>query len=221
MVNYRNFFGSLLFIFVFVSCKEETKVNTVEGFLYNDCTAPASGREVGFKANAEASFNEPIILATAVCNSSGYFRFTYELEEDKSGSADLIVVEDVGFTTALVDIPLNKDQDLDAYIVNQTPIHFTLTGTKVYQPTDTFYYGVQYGEEKFEVQPDSGYMGLLHSRLPNTIAPSRWVAFYYGIGSADFAKAKESIGIQDSVYNFRYLQVTGCDDSENFDLVIN
>lgn len=221
MINRRFSIGLLLISILLFSCKEETRVNTVEGFLYQDCGFPLGGTEVAFKANQGGSFTEPLIFATDVCEPNGYFRFTYELEEDKTGTADLIIVENEGYTTVLQDIPLNRDQQLTARRVNESPIIFTYTGQRVFQPTDTLFYGVQAGIETYVVQPLVGFKDTLYSRLPNTINPKRWVAFYFGAGRNDFNLSKEAFSIQDSSYNHVWLEVEGCGDIEQFDLRIN
>lgn len=221
MKNYKRIYLLLLVGVVLVSCKEETRVNTVEGFLYHDCSFPLGGTEVAFKANKGTAFTEPLILATDICDASGYFRFTYELEEDKSGTADLIIVEEVGYSTVLASIPLNKDQQLRPYRNNLSTVIFNYTGQKVFQPTDTLFYGMQYGVEKYKIQPVVGFSDTLYTRLPNTIDPSRWTAFYYGAGSGDFKLSKEALTLQDSSYNHVWIQAMGCGDVDQFNLWIN
>ena len=221
MVNKRISVGLIMITFLLFSCKEETRVNNIEGFLYQDCGFPLGGTEVAFKANQGGSFTEPLIFATDICEPNGYFRFTYELEEDKFGTADLIIVEKEGYSTVLQDVPLNKDQQLTARRINESPVIFTYTGQRLFQASDTLFYGVQGGKETFVVQPVVGFKDTLYSRLPNTINPKRWVAFYFGVGSNDFDLSKESLSIQDSSYNHVWIEVEGCGDIEQFDLWIN
>ena len=219
MVNYK---GLLLFLFtVFLfSCKEETQVNEVQGFVRSDCFTPIAFTEVAFKINPGGSFNETIIMASDITDQNGYFRFTYELEEVKSGTADLIVVGESGYTNIIEALPLNEDLEVVGNMRNQSDVIFTLTGPKVYQPTDTLYYGMEGGEEYFWVQPSTGDSDTIYSRIGNAYEASEWRAFYYGLGSSEFALAKEALGIQDSAYNHIYLEIMGCSKNEMFDLYI-
>lgn len=212
--------GQLLLLLLLAACKEETRVSTVEGFLFNDCSFPLAGTEVAFKANRGGAFAEEIILASNVCDANGYFRFTYELEEDKVGSANLIMVESEGFTTVLQQIPLNKDQQLRAFKNNATPVIFKLTGTKVFLPTDTFYYGIQNGPELSVIQPSIGFSDTLYTKFGNVLGQDRWIAFYFGFGKNNFQLSKEALSIQDSLFQNVYVNVSGCDDLEAFDLFL-
>lgn len=211
--------GFLISLFV-VACKEETRVNEVVGTVYSECGVPLGGAEIALKANSGGSFNESIILATDITESNGYFRFTYELEEDKSGTGDLILVENPGYTTLLTNIALNKDQELYPYKNELSPVVFTYTGQSNLQNTDTLFYSLQYGGNDFVIGPTIGFKDTLYSKLPNTIDAKRWVAFSYGVGQVEYRKSIQALGIKDSSYNQVYVQVEGCGDLDQFNLWI-
>ncbi len=218
MVSRLRFFSFALVILILSSCKEETRVNHVEGFLYYSCGEPLSDAEVAFKANSGSSFTEPLILATDVTEPNGYFNFTYELEEDKKGNADLILVESTGYTTLIEALAINEDHVLDAYVNNETSVTFTYTGAKPLTANDTLYYGIQGGVESYKVQADTGYSNVVKTKLPSTLNPKKWVAFYFGVGLAEFNLSKEALSIEDSTYNHRWMQVSGCGDSKSINL---
>lgn len=207
------FLSAILF-----SCKEETRVNRVEGYLYNNCGEPASGAEVAFKANPGLSFTEPLVLATDICSSSGYFLFTYEQEETKSGTADLIVVEDPGYTTVLVDIPINKDQNLTAIRNNRSTILFNYVGPRVLTATDTLYYGFQSDQGNTEAGAAIGFKDTLFFDLPNTLEPATWITVHYGIGKNDYQISQESVSIADSIYNYVWIEARGCGDTDTLNI---
>ncbi|MAY85058.1 MAG: hypothetical protein CMP59_13090 [Flavobacteriales bacterium] len=213
-------FGFTCLILLLYSCKEETRVNEVQGFVYSDCSTPIANTEVAFKINPGQSFSETIIMASDVTDQNGYFRFTYELEEVKKGRADLIVVRESSYETIIEAVPLNKDHDLKGFLINQSDVIFTLTGPRVYQATDTLFYGIQGGEEYLWVQPSTGAMDTIYSRIGNRFEANQWKTFYYGIGSTEFALSKEALGIKDSSYNHVSLQIFGCSDTKTFNLYI-
>jgi len=213
---------SLIFI-IFISlfsCKEETRVNEVQGFVFSDCNTPIANTEVAFKINPGESFAETIIMATDVSDENGYFRFTYELEEEKSGAADLIVVDESSYRTISKELPLNEDLQLRAYQQNRSDVIFSLTGPRVYQATDTLFYGIEGGEEYNWVQPSTGNIDTVYSSLGNTYQTTQWRAFYFGVGSSEFALSKEALGIEDSSYNHVYVEIKGCGETEVFDLYV-
>ena len=193
----RLLFG-LSIILLAVSCKEETRINVVEGLLYYDCDFILGESEVALKANGGSAFTEPLILATAICDQNGYFRMTYELEEDKSGRMDLIVVQDVGYSTVMTGIPLNKDHQLRAYFKDQSTYEFELTGNYWDNLPDTFFYSIESdGKMRFKVDPGKNFMDTLYPKLKNVFNPQdRGVRIYYGVGREEFRDARDSVRIQ-------------------------
>lgn len=218
----KNWSGYLMAIFMvgLIACKEETRVNQIEGRIYSDCENSISGREVAFKANPTGAFKETVILASDITNDVGYFRFSYELEEDKSGSADLILVGQDGYSEIITNVPLNRDLQLSGYQRNESVLTFSLTGPKIFQPTDTLFYGMQNSTETFWVQPDSSAMDTLRVKANNRYGAQPWLAFYYGVGKTEFDLAKEALSIKDSSYNHIYFQISGCPQTETFNLYI-
>lgn len=206
--------------FFLIGCKEETRVNKVQGFLRSDCSTPIRNTEVALKINPGESFSETIIMATDISDQNGAFRFTYELEELKSGKADLIIVGESSYQNIIENLPLNRDLDLLGYLQNQSDVIFTLSGPKVYQTTDTLFYGMEGGEEYSWVQPTTGASDTVYSRIGIEYEATQWRAFYYGVGSAEFELSKEALSIQDSSYNHVYFEIKGCEQNEMFDLYI-
>lgn len=209
------FIVSVLLIF---SCKEETQVNTVEGMLYSDCGVPLSSAEVALKANPGGAYNDAIIIGTDVSESSGYFKIDYNLEEDKSGSADLILVRENGYHTLANDLELNEDHQLSVAEQITTEIGFTYTGTRNLTPQDTLFYGIQAGDERYKVGAQVGFSDTVTTTILNSPSNSRWTAFYFGLGKNDLKRSKEALTLQDSIYRNVWLELKACDTMKTFQL---
>lgn len=205
------------------ACREETQVNMISGTLYQDCENRLPNAEVALKANIGVDFGDPIILGTAVTNSSGQFSFAYELEEDDKGTGDLLLIKTRSFETIISSIKLNIDQQLVLYRGNQSPIQVNLAGNKVFSATDTLFYGInKKGIEAFKVQPSNGVLDTLIISIPNLESSNTYDdIFYFGVGSADFQLAKEAISIQDSSYQNIPLMLKPCAKSEGVEMVLN
>jgi len=221
MMDYHRIAGCLALLLSMYACKEETRVNEVQGFAKSDCFTPIANTEVAFKINPIGSFSETIIVASDVTDQNGYFRFTYELEEDRSGSADLIAVGESSYQTILENVPLGRDHELQAYLQNRSDLIFEIITFRLYQPTDTLFYGIEGGEEYRIIQPEAGDTDTIFSRNGNAFEASLRRAFYFGVGSPEFSLAKEALGIQDSAYNHIYFDIGGCEEDKTFTLLIN
>jgi hypothetical protein len=219
MSKYSGYFLVILVIFL-QACKEETRVNEVQGFLRSDCSTPISNTEVALKINPGESFSETIIMATDISDQNGAFHFTYELEEVKRGKADLIIVGESSYQNIIENLPLNRDLDVVGYLQNRSALIFTLTGPKVYQPTDTLFYAIEGGEEYSWVQPTTGASDTIFSDIGIEYEATEWRGFYFGVGSAEFELSKEALTIEDSTYNNLYFEIQGCKQNETFDLYI-
>ena len=218
------YFIYILFIFGFItSCSEETIVSEISGKIYRSCdNSPYSYGELALKANQGGSFNDPIILGGDVSNGDGYFQFTYELEESESGSAELILANSNGYTVLLENLDVNRDLELSLYTENISEILVNLSGTKMYQSTDTLMIGVSNSEVTSSyIQPVNGVLGSLKVTVPNAYNSANSRTLFYGIGEADFQKAKEALTTPTTPYQHVLLSLEGCSTQENVDLVIN
>ncbi len=216
------FLYTILLLSIF-SCREGTQVNVINGTLFQDCSTRIPNAEIALKANIGANFGEPIILGTSITNDQGAFNLTYNLDEDDEGTADLLLINSVGFETLISSIKLNINQDLVLFRVNESNLLVNLDGTKVYGVLDTLFYGISYTSlESFKVQPSVGLIDTLNFLVPNYTAGSNLeTTFYYGIGNADFELSKEAVEISDSSYQNIPLIIYGCSAIDSVTMVIN
>lgn len=213
----------LVLLLVFFSCREETRVNMVSGTLFQDCETRLANTEVALKANIGVDFGDPIILGTATTNSAGQFNFTYELEEDDEGSADLLLIKTKSFETLLSNMKLNIDQRLVIFRENKATVVISLSGSKAFTSTDTLYYGLSRNElEAFKVEPVNGVLDTFILSVPNLEAGNATEAIlYYGVGTSDFQKAKEALSASDSSSQHVSLMLKGCNQPNEAEIVLN
>lgn len=205
------------------SCQEETIVSQVTGTLYQDCSGNGLPfAEVAFKTNVGGSFTEPIIIGANSTNANGNFHFTYELDENDVGTADLILTTSNGYSNLIQNLPLSKDHQLVLFIDNESRLFVNLSGTRVYSATDTLFMALSNNNDvSFVVQPQVGYIDTLKAKTPNLYQSQASGTFYYGVGKADFDKSKEALGIADSTYNHININFSGCVANDLLNLVIN
>ncbi len=205
------------------SCSEETIVSEIKGNIYLDCSyAALEGAEISLKANAGASFSEPLIIGGDIADRNGAFQFTYELEDNERGTGDLILTQSTGFITLLEQIELNRDFKFSLFYENTAHAFIDLSGTRVFGPADTLFMALEANNVvSYVVQPNPGRIDTLSASLSNRIDGRQLNTLYYGIGSADFALSKEAFGIADSTYNHLPVNLTGCLANDLVDLIIN
>jgi hypothetical protein len=167
------------------------------------------------------SFNEPIILASAITDQNGYFQFSYELDEIESGSADLIRPNNQGFVTLIENIELKKDKNLTLYAQNQSTMILSLTGNRAWSAQDTLYYHISYNNQDFfKVQPSIGPLDTFYISVPNLENTGAFTWLNYGIGRQDFMRSKIASTIQDSTYQNIGLLLEGCSALEQVEIAI-
>ena len=159
---------------ILYSCKEEVVVSEISARVYENCDQVASQVEIALKANSSfGSFNEPTILASAITDGNGYVRLSYELDESKSGRADLIKINSNGYQTLISNLDLKKDFDLDLYATNTTTLYLSLNSNRVLTLQDTLFVQFSYGPiEKFYVQPANGVIDTFKIDVPNLLNAS-------------------------------------------------
>ncbi|MBL4708715.1 MAG: hypothetical protein JKY48_09790 [Flavobacteriales bacterium] len=211
------FIYSCIMLFALSSCTEKTKVNLVSGTLFQDCESRLGSFEIALKANEGGSFNNQLILGSAIADVNGAFNFTYELEEDDDGTGDLILVKSTGFETLIEGIALNENFNATLYRNNISTIALSLSGTKVYTINDTLYYGVAGNTEDYlKIQPIIGVLDTLQSNAVTGNQSEKSVQLYYGVGKVDFEKAKT-----DTSFNNLKLNLIGCENIGLADIEIN
>jgi hypothetical protein len=209
-------------ICLFWACQEDTVVTSISGNVYSDCNTPIANGEVAYKVNAGGSYSDPIIIASAITNSSGYFQFTYELEEDESGTADLILIEKEGYQTFIQGLELKKDKSLSLYLENTSTITVKLSGTKSWTGTDTLFYGLNpAGYENDTMPTANGSLDPIQVQVPNLYKSASTYTFYYGVGEADFKIAKSALTDENSNYQNISLSLEGCSQNEQVEMTIN
>jgi len=212
-------FLSIAFLF---SCAEDTQVNLISGQLFESCDNPLGPIEIALKANVGASFGDPLILGSGVSEGNGVFNFTYELEEDDKGTADIILITNSGFETLITGLEVNKDMNLTLYRNNTSKTLIELAGSMTFELDDTLFYGLsQTGEEKFVVQPSNGIVDSLLFAKPNTVDNQLSTIIYYGVNRTDFNLSKEALTIKDSVFQNISITFEGCNPSRTAMLLIN
>ncbi len=217
---------NLLFISIltsfFISCQEETRVNSFSGRLYANCITTSSSSEIALKTNIGSSFSEQILLGGAVTDANGSFNFTYELEERDKGTGDIILINEKGFQTILTDIPVNRDNNLNLYINNTATIYLDLSGGKIWQATDTLYYGIDDTENIYSLmQPSNGRIDTLFKDVIQKYEGSTEATFFYGVGRSNLNQAIDSLSNPKSSFQNLPIDLEGCDNFEQIDLVIN
>lgn len=209
-------------LFSLLSCEEETSVNLIKGTLYKDCETPLANSEVALKTNIGGSFGEPFILASGRSDQNGNFSFTYELELDDKGNGDLLLIKPDGFKTLIKGLKLNVDYQLQLFENNQSELAINLSGGRVFDPTDTLYYGEsRSNQELFKVAPENGSLDTLKVEVPNRLEGKTSLTLYYGIGLSDLKIAREALLIEDSSYNHRTFDIGDCENAVEYELVIN
>ncbi|MEQ8908458.1 MAG: hypothetical protein RIC95_04670 [Vicingaceae bacterium] len=205
-----------------LACQEETVVSNISGQVFDNCQTVASNAEIAFKVNPTGSFSEPLILASAVTNSSGHFHFTYELDETETGTADLIRVTNTGFVNLIENIPLQEDKNYRLYSENVSTVVVSFVGTRVFGPQDTLFYQASInGQIGFRVQPSQGTLDTFNILVPNLEETGAFTWLNYGVGSQDFNRALEASNLQDSLYQNIGLLLEGCSMEEQVGITIN
>ena len=205
----RRYCFAFLMAFALFSCKEDTRINKIQGRLFQECDQAISGGEVALKTNETGSFSNSLILGSAITDGNGNFSFTYELEEGDIGTGDLIYVNRVGFETLRSGVTLNQDLNIELHRNNNIELYVELGGSRVFSSNDTLFYGVE-SMESFTIQPSSGFIDTLAINILNREGGSTSSEFYYGVGSSDFLKSKEAASIQDSVFQNISLSIMTC-----------
>jgi hypothetical protein len=205
------------------SCTEDTRINEVGGVIYSDCNGtPLAYAEIALRSNISTGFSDREIIGAATSDRNGSFKFTYEVGEDATGNADLILITTNGFVDLLNSLDVDMDHNFSLYYPNQSAIEIKLSGTKQFGVTDTLFYGSNAtSDESFVVNPMAGIVGSINAVIPNQYNGTESVTFYYGVGTIELKRSKEALSISDSSYNHIGLNLLGCSQNESVDLVIN
>jgi len=212
----------LLVLLFLTACQKESIISEISGTLYSDCQQTFSGAEIGLKSSGLSGNNEPLILGSAITNADGSFTFTYELEENEGGNADLILFQKTGYETIIENLPLKRNLKLQLYLKNKVTVVLNFLANQPLLANDTLFYGIaNFNVDTFKIQPQNGVLDTIVQAVSNTINNSIPTTIYYGVGTADFLKSKEAAGIQDSVYQNISLILKGCSTAEQDTLRIN
>lgn len=206
----------------FYACDKEATIHTIQGNLKRDCTQPLTNAEVALKTAGGSISTEPLILGSAITSTNGNFQFTYELEENEDGSAELILINKSGYQSLIAELKLGTNLQLKLFEQNTSNTVLTLSGSRQFGSTDTLYYAVDQTADYYSaVQPANGTIDTLNYQIPNSLSNQSEVVFYYGIGLTDFLKAEEALSITDSVYQHLTFQSKGCFGTDEVNLEIN
>lgn len=215
-------FLCLIIVFALLACSEETQINHVRGVIFRDCNSALVNEQILLKANIAQSITSPDILAGATTDANGNFDFTYELNKNKNGLGNIQLVSQNGFLTLFENLSLNKDQNLTLYLENTATINVELAGQRNFNTTDTLLYSTNYSQKNYStIQAINGSLQNVNASLPNTNGSYVDAIFFYGIGLADFNKAKEASTIKDSVYQNISIALGGCFRTDSLVLTID
>src|SRR5690554_323660 len=140
-----------------IACKRETSLHTIQGNLKSDCSQAMVNAEVALKSLGGSINSETLIIGSAITNESGNFQFTYELEEDEEGTAELILLKESGYSTLISGITLGSNLQLKLFLTNLATVYINLGGSRQLSATDTLYYGISEFDAEFnKVQVNSG-----------------------------------------------------------------
>ncbi len=205
-----------------MACKNDTVVSEITGKVYYDCgRSPYGFAEVALKTEPSGSFGDPIILGGAVANAGGQFSFNYELDDEESGNASLILVQESGFRTLLTEIKLKEDLYEEFVLSSSASATINLSGTRVFTATDTLYFSSNLSAKKsFVVQPSSGIIGNFNFDINQTSQTNIDLRFIYGIGLSDFNLAKTGLGNDNPSHNKIIVSLNRCETTA-IGLVIN
>lgn len=205
-----------------IACKRETSLHTIQGNLKSDCSQAMVNAEVALKSLGGSINSETLIIGSAITNESGNFQFTYELEEDEEGTAELILLKESGYSTLISGITLGSNLQLKLFLTNLATVYINLDGSRQLSATDTLYYGISEFDAEFnKVQVNSGRIDTVQFEIPNTLSNQSERVLYFGIGRADFQKAKEAVSIEDSSYQHVPFQARGCFGVNEVDIELN
>lgn len=212
----------MLALSLFTACEKDSIISEISGTFYSDCEQPYDNAEIGLKSSGLSGNSEPLILGSAITNKDGSFSFTYELEDNEGGNADLILFNKVGYETIIKNIPLKRNLDLQLYLNNEATIVLNLLANQPLLPNDTLFYGItKLNVDTFKLQPQTGVLDTIVKEVPNTFDGGMSATIYYGVGTADFLKSKEAVELQDSVFQNISLNLEGCLKVEQDTLQIN
>lgn len=212
----------IILVICLISCEDDAVVTEISGIVYDDCSGtPKSYAEVAYLVNAGQSFSEPILIAGDVTDANGYFKFNYELGENENGTANLILVNPNGFNTLVSGLELKKDYYLTLANNNIASLVINLSGTRVFGPNDTLYMGLPTGfEDTYVVQPTSGHIDTLFAAVENSIVAPTSSTLMFGFGLTDFQRSKAAFAA-DTVYRHRSVNLSGCNQYNVLNLVLN
>lgn len=201
----------LIICISFFACGEEMQTNIIEGKLLNDCSNQAVGNVEVLLLDQS---RQGKAIASDITASDGSFLLSYEMDEDKSGTAKISYFNGSFYETLMDGIPLNESYQLNPYINNSASIPL-LVETTLTLNSDTLYYSLQSSNQLMRMQnPKDGTRDTLIQAIPNKLLGEVDDVLYWGLGTADFNKAEEALEIKDSTYHHISVKLASCKFSE-------
>lgn len=212
----------LIVAIALISCKDETVVSEISGVVYQNCEkVPFAFAEVALVVNKGQSFSEPIIIGGDVSDANGLFKFNYELEENEKGTANLILVNPQGYENLASNLELSKDYNLSLVEENIASLIVNLSGNRNFGANDTLYMALSTGlAETYIINPNNGYIDTIKAFAENTVNTQSTVKFMFGYGLKDFERSKAAFAA-DTFWRHRNVNLTGCNQFDILDLVLN
>ena len=203
----KQFFLIICCSFCIIACEKEKQENSIQGKLFNDCTyTPIGEVEVVLQEKGNQDRN----IAADITTANGTFLLSYEMEEDKTGFADLAYFNGTFYEKVLTQIPLNESYQLNV-VKNQTSsVVVTLSTTQAHQ-NDTLIYAVEGSNfVRNRVSPTNGGLDTMIINLPASVTNTENRILYWGMGEADFNVSEAALSDANSNYHHIPLQLSAC-----------
>lgn len=183
------------FLFFFIlctcllSCNEEIKTNIILGQVIENC----EGKKISNTKLILLQSDNQKIIGTAKSGAEGNFSISYEMEEDKKGSAELKFFNGESFEKILSSIPLNESLDLTIVKNNNSKLIVQIETNNTFDQ-DTLYYSISGINKKYKIiAPANSSSDTVQFQIPTNVENSLSKKFYWGLGETEYQKAKKSV----------------------------
>ena len=209
----KTVFQTLFLMYFLSSCQEDIKINAIEGQIFSDCQTSLPETELALKINVGSDFQDPFIIGSTISGKNGNYRLSYELESDKRGTADLLLIKSSGFETLIRRINLNESFKTNLILANKAKVILSLSSNQALALNDTLFYSIEnFEEDRFTINPSNGIIDTLEFTVPNQLQGFSTATLFYGIGTQEFSRSKEALSIPDSSFQHLPLTLFGCGD---------
>jgi len=192
-------------------CEAEMQTNVIQGKLLKDCNKEAVGNvELLLKDQSR----QGKAIASDITASDGSFLLSYDMDEDKSGNAEISYYNGSFYQPILSAVPLNESYQLILLLNNTASVPLEIE-TALNLSKDTFFYALQSSKIPMQlIGPQNGSRDTIVQAISNSIVRTNSDIFYWGLGNKDFEISQNALGIKDSTSNHIPLNLSSCTFSE-------